>query len=146
MEHSNDRSLKAQTVSARVRYFGADAPLRGIRENGSVYVLFGGDAYFPSLRFAVSTELLPKRAASFSPRGLLRYPRTNMSIEEVQKRLDEERGHLESVAAELTGLIHKDSPGTTPPVSSRLTVYQHYKIFRDYANHEDGLINNRLLT
>ncbi len=41
--------------------------------------------------------------------------------------------------------MSSDSPGKTTHDWSKTTIYDHFRLFREYANHEDKLINNRLL-
>jgi hypothetical protein len=67
-----------------------------------------------------------------------------MSLKDVQSHVGDELSHLEALKAEINGLIGEGGSGT-PPTSSQLPIHLHYKIFRDYAEHEDGLVNNRLM-
>lgn len=66
-----------------------------------------------------------------------------MNLKDVQTHLDEERGHLESVVAELVTLLGKEN-STAVLASSKLPTHEHYRIFRSYIEHEDNLINNRV--
>ena len=66
-----------------------------------------------------------------------------MGLDDVQKPVDEERHDREPGTAESSGLVHKG--GLHAPTSSKLSIFQHFTIFRNYVDHEDDLINNRLL-
>jgi hypothetical protein len=59
-------------------------------------------------------------------------------------RLGEETDALQKTSAELNILAGNGAPvaSATP---SALPIHEHYKIFRDYVEHEDTLVNNRLL-
>jgi hypothetical protein len=67
-----------------------------------------------------------------------------MSLKDVQSHVGDELSHLEALKAEINTLIG-DAGTETIPLSSKLPIHLHYKIFRDYVEHEDGLINNRLM-
>jgi hypothetical protein len=70
-----------------------------------------------------------------------------MSLQDDRDHLDKVRQQVEASVAELSALLGDDRAGSEsrPVVSSGLPKHVHYKIFRDYIEHEDGLINNRLL-
>ena len=67
-----------------------------------------------------------------------------MNLKDVQVHLNEEREHLMSVTTELNALLGNDG-SQVASVCSHLSIYQHYKIFRDYVEREDALIDKRLL-
>jgi hypothetical protein len=70
-----------------------------------------------------------------------------MSLKDDQSHLDRVRAQLESAVAELSTLLGKDGPvsGGSGAASSQLAKHVHFKMFRDYIEHEDGLIDKRLL-
>ena len=70
-----------------------------------------------------------------------------MSIPDDQSHLDNVRKQLETAVGELSALLGKDGPGANAggAVPSQLAKHIHFKIFRDYIEHEDELVNARLL-
>jgi len=64
-----------------------------------------------------------------------------MNLKELQDQLGDERSRLENIAANVLSLTNGDGK----PSNSIIPLHQHYKLFRDYVEHEDGLINKRLL-
>ena len=70
-----------------------------------------------------------------------------MSLPEDQSHLDNVRKQLESVVGELNTLLGKDGSGAVAggSASSQFPKHIHFKIFRDYIEHEDELVNQRLL-
>src|ERR1051325_2213045 len=72
-----------------------------------------------------------------------------MSLPEDRTHLEQVRAKLEEAASELNALLgiqgaNGGSPAGGDPCSG-LPIHVHYKIFRDYIEHEDGLIDKRLL-
>jgi hypothetical protein len=81
------------------------------------------------------------RAASFNSTR-----RLTMSLKDVQAHIEEGGEHLKSAATELNAIVGSGgATAVSTSSSSELPIHQHYKIFRDYVEHEDFLVNNRLL-
>jgi hypothetical protein len=72
-----------------------------------------------------------------------------MSLPEDRSHLEQVRAQLELAASELNALLGVggvgDGPNAGQTALSQLPLHVHYKIFRDYIEHEDGLIDKRLL-
>lgn len=70
----------------------------------------------------------------------------DMNLEDVQKRLHDERDHLESVVADLLSLLGKNPAGTSglQSVPETITRREYFKIFREYRLAEQNLLNHRL--
>lgn len=71
-----------------------------------------------------------------------------MSLKDIQNRVGEERAHLESIAADLRELAGSEgggAGGNSEAAVAALPLHQHYRIYREYVEHEDGLTNKRLL-
>jgi len=67
-----------------------------------------------------------------------------MSSKDVQQHLSEGISHLREATNELNAILGTDRAEATTGLST-LPIQEHYKIFRDYVEHEDNLINNRLM-
>jgi hypothetical protein len=69
-----------------------------------------------------------------------------MSLEDVEKRLHEERDHLQAVSAELAALLGKDGAGgpgiRTDPET--VTKVEYFSIFRKYRTAEQDFLNHRV--
>jgi hypothetical protein len=52
--------------------------------------------------------------------------------------------NLKNILAGLEALA-RNAESEAPPPDPKPNIYEHYKIFREYVEHEDCLINNRLL-
>ncbi len=67
-----------------------------------------------------------------------------MSLKELLSGLRTEREELASTLAALRTVVGADNTAAGP-VPLQLKAHEHYRLFRDYIQHEDDLINNRLL-
>src|SRR5580658_9768416 len=74
----------------------------------------------------------------------LRYPQTTMSLQDDRNSLDQVRTQLETAMAGLSALLGGSGTGGGG-AASQVPKHVHYKLFRDYIEHEDSLINQRLL-
>lgn len=70
-----------------------------------------------------------------------------MSLQEDRSHLEIARAKFEEAASELNALVGPNGVGGAAggQTSSPLPKHVHYKIFRDYIEHEDALIDKRLL-
>jgi hypothetical protein len=70
-----------------------------------------------------------------------------MSLPDEQSRINKPAKLIEDAKAELSAVVGVQGTDVSMSgaISSQLPKHVHYKIFRDYIEHEDGLVNNRLL-
>lgn len=66
-----------------------------------------------------------------------------MSLKDIQKSLEHEGSNLAAIRDQISAMIDGDGSGEGLTLSN-LPIHQHFKIFRDYEEHEDDLINSRL--
>jgi len=66
-----------------------------------------------------------------------------MSLQDDQARISKVSQLIEDAKAELSALAGQADVGAVTGSLSALKKHEHYKIYRDYIEHEDGLINNR---
>jgi hypothetical protein len=67
-----------------------------------------------------------------------------MSLKDIQNALADEGSNLATIKDKIGSLIDGNGSGPGSALSG-ISVREHFKIFRDYVEHEDNLINSRLM-